>query len=115
MKKSLKQSVYILLLLLIIVTPIKFLLFKKQNSTISNSTVTKSLHIETSQPIEEYQFILKEYNGKLAVFKKDSTEPEIIFDVLIDSLPEIDILQLKQGLKIKNHQELNERIEDFIS
>lgn len=115
MKKTLKLYVYIILLLLIVAIPVTFTLLNKQNTNIKNSTATKSLSIETSQPIEEYQFILKEYKGKLAVFKKDNPEPEITFDVLIDSLPEIDILQLKQGLKIKNQQELNDRIEDFIS
>ena len=39
----------------------------------------------------------------------------MVFDVLIDSLPEIDVIALKKGLKIKDENELNERIEDFIS
>lgn len=68
-----------------------------------------------SQPMDDYQFILKEFNGKLAVFKKDKREPEMVFNVLIDTLPQLDIEDLKIGLKIKNISELNERIEDFIS
>ena len=70
---------------------------------------------ETPQPIEEYQYMLKEHNGKLGVFEQDKKEPYMLLDVNIETLPKIDIIQLKQGLKIKDKQELNDRIEDFSS
>lgn len=83
---------------------------------ISNKTISqKSVNSFVSNPIDSYLYILKEFNGKLAVFKNNQETPEIIFDVLVDNLPDVDIAQLKEGLKIQTEQELNERIEDFIS
>ncbi len=119
MKKVIKTPKYLIPSLLAIALAVKFFSTQQENknnqTSIKSDQIIKSTNISTSEPINEYQYILKEFNGKLAVFKKNQIEPEIIFDVIVDSLPEIDVIQLKQGLKIQNEQELNERIEDFIS
>ena len=111
----LKKSKYIILSLVIIVAVFITVKFKTSRDEPSDNLVKKSLNITTSQPVEEYKYILKDFQGKLAVFEKNKKDPEMIFDVLIDSLPEVDVIELQQGLKIKDEQELNERIEDFVS
>lgn len=134
-KKFIKNPKYLVLSLLpiIIIITIQTIIFfsnfsnkKKPNQNQNNyqnnlikktkkDSAKKYVSSFVSEPIEPYQYILKEFNGKLGVFKKNQEQPEIIFDVIIDNLPDVDIAQLKEGLKIQNEQELNDRIEDFIS
>ena len=66
-------------------------------------------------PVGEYQYILKEHEGHLAVFLKGKDEPEMVFDVLVRFLPEYDRGQLSQGVYVKDYEELIQRIEDYIS
>ena len=117
-KKSIK---YIILItgIIIGVTGMIFLnITREENKKILEDqkiiNVTKNM-ARKSKKSEKYKYILKEYNGKLAIFEKGKKEPKMIFNVLINSLPEVDIKELKKGLKIKNEEELNERIEDFVS
>ncbi len=113
MNKLVRNSVYAICALILLVFAFKFAFFKNKN--LDEELIENSLSVKTSQPVEEYKYILKEFNGKLAVFEIDEKTPKMIFDVTIDSLPEVDALALKNGLKIKDEQELNDRIEDFIS
>lgn len=123
MKKYFKILYYVIPLFCIItLCKLLFLTRQSQNANFSNidqlEFINKNKSSITTNKTElrqEYKYILKEFNGKLAVFKIDKKEPEMILDVSIDRLPEIDIEQLKIGLKIKNEKELNDRIEDFIS
>lgn len=114
MSRIWKKSIYLILFLIFIIAIVKVIYF---DDYVKHEPAKKSFHIDNSQPIieEEYKYVLKEYNGKLAVFGKGKKEPEMIFDVLIESLPEVDVVELKQGLKIKDDQELKDRIEDFVS
>ncbi len=68
-----------------------------------------------SQPLD-YQYLLKIYDGKLAVFHADQTEePYMVLDVYVSTLPEYDRGQLAQGIQVKDYAELIARIEDYIS
>lgn len=113
MNKLVKSSVYAICGLILLAFAFKFAFLKNKNS--DEELVENSINVTTFQPVEEYKYLLKEFNGKLAVFENGEKAPKMIFDVSIDSLPEVDALALKNGLKIKNEQELNDRIEDFIS
>ena len=42
-----------------------------------------ALVAESSVPIGDYQYVLRDYGGKLAVFEADSVTPDIVFDVYI--------------------------------
>ncbi len=66
-------------------------------------------------PVGEYEYILREHDGRLAVFLKDKDTPEMIFDVYVRLLPEYDRGQLNQGVYVKDYEELISRIEDYIS
>lgn len=63
----------------------------------------------------EYQYLLKEYNGKLAVYFSNSQTPETVFDLYLSTLPEYDRGQLRLGVPVKDYEELVKRIEDYIS
>ncbi len=74
--------------------------------------------IEHSDPFPkepEYQYLLKEYNGKLAVYFSNSQTPQTVFDLYLSTLPEYDRGQLRLGVPVKDYEELVQRIEDYIS
>lgn len=63
----------------------------------------------------EYEYILREYEGRLAVFFPGREQPQKIFDVYVSTLPEYDRGQLSQGIPVKDYRALLRRIEDFAS
>lgn len=62
---------------------------------------------------EEFEYILKEFNGKIAVFKKDESIPNYIFNVYINNLPQGDQKDLSKGIYVKDDMELNRLTEDY--
>ena len=61
------------------------------------------------------QYIIKGYEGKLAVFIGDKSEPEILFDVYLHHLPDVDRLKLQEGIRVDDYQELLRLLEDYTS
>ncbi|WP_197068308.1 BofC C-terminal domain-containing protein [Candidatus Soleaferrea massiliensis] len=71
-----------------------------------------------SQNINEIsgvEYVLKDYDGRLAVFKSNQQKPEIVFNVYTSNLPQYDQDSLQKGVAAKDIQELNRLIEDYIS
>lgn len=62
-----------------------------------------------------YLYIIKEQEGKIAVFEKDKKTPITVTDVFVDSLPEEDITQIKKGVYVKTKEELDTLLEDYLS
>lgn len=71
------------------------------------------------QPEEEtadYGYILREYEGRVAVFAaNDDTTPATVLKTLVKYLPDYDQKQLKEGIQVKDYQDLVDRIEDYTS
>ncbi len=65
--------------------------------------------------ITETVYILKPYNGKLAIYKNSSSVPYKVYNIQIDTLPKTDIELLKNGISVKSEQELNKLIADYTS
>ena len=65
--------------------------------------------------ISGMEYVLKDYDGRLAVFKTGQEEPELVFDVFVSTLPEYDQTALQSGVAAKDLEELNRLIEDYIS
>jgi len=62
-----------------------------------------------------YQYMLREYDGRIAVFPAESEEPELVLDVLVKYLPDFDRTQMQQGIHVKDYEELVRLIEDYTS
>lgn len=58
-------------------------------------------------------YILKEYNGKIAVFSGDNSTPVEVFDVEYSSLPYADRQELSAGIKADNLKKIYQIAEDF--
>lgn len=61
------------------------------------------------------EYMLRAYNGRLAVFMKGESEPQMIFDIPIKTLPEYDRRELEAGISVRDYQSLVALIEDYIS
>ena len=64
---------------------------------------------------ENYEYLLKNYQGRLAVSQRGSTAPDLVFDVYVKTLPELDQSQLQNGVAAKDYAELVSLIEDYTS
>lgn len=73
---------------------------------------TKTINAET---YKSDIYILREYNGKLAVFNGDDNAPSEIFDVYVNSFGEVDRKALYKGITAYSEEELNRLIEDYTS
>lgn len=74
-------------------------------------------HTEPAPPQpEEYAYIVREYEGRVAVFSADNeTEPEMVLETLVKYLPDYDRSQMQEGIKVSDYKELVALIEDFVS
>ncbi len=80
--------------------------FNKPNK--GNTDLTESTVIEIS-------YYLKDYNGKIAVFKGNSEIPYHIYNVFTSSLPEEDAETIKYGIEAHSENELNNLLADYLS
>lgn len=62
----------------------------------------------------DYQYLLREENGRLAVYRTGESEPQMVFDVPVRALPEFDQRQLAEGIPVEDYPTLVRRIEDYI-
>lgn len=85
----------------------------KDNIEADTQSVVQS-ESETSKD-ESDGYIISEYNGKIAVFKKSSSEPLYVSDVYVSSLPQADTEILKKGIEVNTKKQLNRLIEDYCS
>ena len=58
-------------------------------------------------------FVLREYNGKIALFSESGDEPLAVYDTPIGSLYPADIELLKKGIRLKNRAEVTRLIADL--
>lgn len=58
-------------------------------------------------------FVLREYNGKIALMEEGSEEPIAVYKTPISSLYPADAELLKEGIRLKNRAELTKLIEDL--
>lgn len=60
-------------------------------------------------------YLLRSYDGRLAVFREGSDTPEMIFDVYTRLLPQSDQERLEEGISAPDYETLTRLIEDYIS
>ncbi len=70
---------------------------------------------EVSSSIESYRYVLKEYEGKLAVFEYGSETPYEITEIFIHNLPDYDIILLSEGINVTDNKQLESLLEDYTS
>ena len=83
------------------------------NSSSSQSTNYTSTVANTSSATETYT--IKAYNGHIAVFQNDATEPFRELNVAISSLPQADQTLLENGIVVHSLTDVNSVLEDYNS
>lgn len=61
-------------------------------------------------------YILRENDGKIAIYKRDENNKEILFEqteIATDYLTEPDKIEIKNGIRVNGKESLNQLIEDF--
>ncbi|MEI3579477.1 MAG: hypothetical protein V8Q30_05650 [Acutalibacteraceae bacterium] len=53
--------------------------------------------------------------ARLAVYRPGETEPESVLDVYLGLLPPADAQALREGIPVADDEELDRRLEDFMS
>lgn len=102
------------LILLAFIIPIGITLSKRsQKDGDIKLTTTESYSSFAQSTNTLYAYVLKEYNGKIAVFETNSENPLEVFSIFIDTLPQIDRELLKDGIPAGNKAELLRLIEDY--
>lgn len=59
------------------------------------------------------KYIIRDYQGRVAVFRYGEDEPEEVFEVFTSSLPESECERLSRGITVKSDEELQSLIEDY--
>lgn len=89
------------------------------NEGVSGVTIdegSSSEEASESSAEAEYTYLLREYEGRVAVFPYgEEGEPEMVLDTLVKYLPDYDRSQMQEGIPVKDYRELVALIEDFIS
>ena len=81
--------------------------------SISNDINRRSLRND-SDICPDY-FTVKEYEGKIAVYKNNENNPYIVYDAYVSLLPDQDIQRLKEGIVTDDKKYLQSVIEDYTS
>lgn len=68
-----------------------------------------------TQSSAKIEYMLKDYNGHLAVFYANSDTPIEEFDVLTSSFSEYDKNMLMKGIYAYNEEDIQRLIEDYTS
>lgn len=108
MKKSLKISIVFLISTIICFVIIFTVFIKslKNNQTDRFKEIDRSSHNSLS-------YIVKDFNGSVAVFEPENPNPVRITDVYTSSLPSSDQKMLSRGIKVQNQSELHALLEDL--
>ena len=62
-----------------------------------------------------HEYVLGEWEGRLAVYRTGETEPDSVMDVYLGLLPPADAQALRDGIPVESETELERRLEDFMS
>lgn len=68
-----------------------------------------------SAPSNSLTYVVREFNGNIAVFEKGMQKPFQITHIEVTSLPELDQVILKEGIEAINQNELTSILEDYCS
>lgn len=81
----------------------------------SLSAATANSNSEIINPPQPVTYIVKDYNGKIAVFENGSDTPFRITDTYTKNLPQEDKMLLSEGIYIDNDKDLALLLADYCS
>ena len=113
MRTSLPITVLTLILCaMLAVTAVALLARPSEESQADAKASNEQLNAQGEQPTGYY---LRDYDGRLAVFRAGSDTPYALFDCYTHQLPSYDQSALKAGVYAESYEQLVALIEDYIS
>lgn len=58
-------------------------------------------------------FVLRENDGKIALFSEDNSEPLVMYSTPLSELSPADMERLRKGIRLKTRAEVRQLIEDL--
>ena len=110
--KRIKFSVFVAAVLTAV--SVGLAVFPRETHTQESSLFSSSEEIIKTIITDRVQYIMREYDGKLAIFNDDGTVYKI-YEINVELLPEYDQKLLKDGIQITGEDELRARVEDYTS
>ena len=89
--------------------------FPQEEPISPSRPVENPLPDEPEEPQNPAGYLLRDYEGRLAIFREESNTPEMIFDVYTRLLPQADQERLTEGISAPDYETLTRLIEDYIS
>ena len=71
--------------------------------------------VDEIQPDPYTGYVVKEFNGKIAVFEKGVANPYRMTDMPVSFLPDYDKNLLVGGIELDSQDEVNRVLEDYLS
>lgn len=71
--------------------------------------------ITTVATVSDYPRLLKEWNGRVALFLTDGSEPQTVYEVNVLTLPEEEQRMLETGITVNSEEELTAILENYTS
>ena len=62
-----------------------------------------------------FTLFLGSYRGYVAIYEKDAEEPKQVFPYRVDTLPDADQKMLEERIRVKDENQLNQLLEDYLS
>lgn len=110
MSKRFTWFIGVAFLFLILAAMVATLFSCNRNNSVPNISPT-----EIQQATDYQTYIVREYNGLVAVFYNDMDKPVKVTDRYVSALPKQDIINLKQGIEVYNEEDLRKLLEDLCS
>lgn len=83
-----------------------------QSASQEESGIAAQSAAQSSAASSSY-YVIREYNGHIAVYENDSTVPFEEFQTEVDVLPDADQKELEDGIVVNTMTEVRQRVEDF--
>jgi hypothetical protein len=88
---------------------------RPQLAPVSASAAEIAAEAPESEQAPGYMYIIKEHEGRVAVYPAGEAEPEFVLDVLVRYLPDLDRQQMQEGIPVADYDKLVALLEDFSS
>lgn len=91
---------------LVLIACIAAIYYTNLNKSIPNQSIDRE---------SEFMYYLKEHEQKIGVYKTNEDSPFMTIDVYVSTLPYVDRVELTEGVKVLDDNNLRQIIEDYES
>lgn len=76
---------------------------------------SSDIYTKEKNSVENPLYTVSEFNGRLAVFNYNSDIPIEIYDIKINTLPELDCKKIQQGVNVYTKESLYIILDEYTS